>query len=85
MPLSPRPFALLQYLAERPGRLVTKDELLEAVWPGVFVVDAVLKVAIREIRRALDDPADSRSSSRPFTGGGTAFVSKHAAHVSRRR
>ena len=43
------------YLATRPGRLVPKQELLDAVWPGVFVGDAVLKVAIREIRKALGD------------------------------
>ena len=40
-----------------PGRLVPKQELLDAVWPGVFVGDAVLKVTIREVRKALgDDP-----------------------------
>ena len=45
------------HLAEHRGRLVTKDDLLDAVWPGVFVGDAVLKVAVREIRAALDDDA----------------------------
>jgi DNA-binding winged helix-turn-helix (wHTH) protein/tetratricopeptide (TPR) repeat protein len=55
--LAPKAFSLLRYLAERRGRLVTKDELLDAVWPGVFVGDAVLKVAVREIRQALDDDA----------------------------
>ncbi len=55
--LAPKAFSLLRYLAERRGRLVTKDELLDAVWPGVFVGDAVLKVAVREIRQALNDDA----------------------------
>ena len=55
VPLTPKAFALLQYLAERAGRLVSKQELLDAVWPGVFVGDAVLKVTIREVRKALDD------------------------------
>ena len=45
----------MQYLAERPGQLVTKDDLLDAVWPQTNVSDAVLKVCIREIREALDD------------------------------
>jgi pimeloyl-ACP methyl ester carboxylesterase len=54
-PLTPKAFAVLEYLAARPGRLVGKQELLDAVWPGVFVGDAVLKVAIREIRKALGD------------------------------
>ena len=48
---------MLQCLAQRPGRLVTKDELYNAVWPGVFVGDAALKVCVLEIRRALADDA----------------------------
>ena len=53
--LRPKAFAVLDYLVGRPGRLVTKEELLNAVWPGTFVGEAVLKVAIRQIREALDD------------------------------
>jgi DNA-binding winged helix-turn-helix (wHTH) protein len=48
---------VLQHLAERPGELVTKDALLEAVWPATVVGDAVLKVCVREVRKALGDPA----------------------------
>lgn len=59
VPLAPKAFALLQHLASQPGRLFTKEELLESVWPGVFVGDAVLKVAIRDIRKALGDDAHS--------------------------
>ena len=55
--LTPKAFAVLQYLVERPGELVTKDALLEAVWPSTVVGDAVLKVCVREIRKALGDPA----------------------------
>lgn len=57
VPLQPKALTVLQFLAERAGRLVTKDELLDAGWPGVFVGDAALKVCIREVRRALDDDA----------------------------
>jgi pimeloyl-ACP methyl ester carboxylesterase/DNA-binding winged helix-turn-helix (wHTH) protein len=57
VPLTPKAFAVLQHLVTHPGRLFTKRELLDAVWPGVFVGDAVLKVTIREIRRALGDDA----------------------------
>src|SRR5581483_547403 len=53
--LRPKSFALLRYLAERPGRLVRKHELLEAIWPDTFVTDVVLKVCMNELRRALDD------------------------------
>ena len=55
--LTPKAFAVLQYLVERPGELVTKEALLEAVWPATVVGDAVLKVCVREVRKALGDPA----------------------------
>lgn len=55
--LQPKALTILQHLAERPGHLATKDELLAAGWPGVFVSEAALKVCVREIRRALDDDA----------------------------
>jgi pimeloyl-ACP methyl ester carboxylesterase len=55
VPLAPKAFALLQFLAGQAGRLVSKQELLAAVWPGVFVGDAVLKSTIRELRKALSD------------------------------
>jgi pimeloyl-ACP methyl ester carboxylesterase/DNA-binding winged helix-turn-helix (wHTH) protein len=61
IPLTPKALAVLQHLVSRPGRLVSKQELLEAVWPGVFVGDASLKVCVREIRKALgDDPRQPR-------------------------
>src|SRR5215470_468405 len=53
--LSPKVFTALRYLAERPGRLVTKDDLFQAVWPEVVVSDATLTVCIRELRKALKD------------------------------
>jgi DNA-binding winged helix-turn-helix (wHTH) protein/predicted ATPase len=57
VPLTPKAFDVLLYLARRPGRLVTKDELLNAVWADSLVGDASLKVSIAEIRKALrDDP-----------------------------
>lgn len=55
--LPPKAFAVLVYLAEHPGRIVTKDELLAAVWQGTFVGDDVLKVNIKQIRSALGDDA----------------------------
>jgi DNA-binding winged helix-turn-helix (wHTH) protein/tetratricopeptide (TPR) repeat protein len=55
VPLTPKAFDVLHYLASRPDRLVTKEELLSAVWPDVVVSDASVKVCVREIRKALDD------------------------------
>ena len=59
--LRPKAFAVLDYFLGRPGQLITKEELLNAVWPDTFVGEAVLKVAIRQIREALgDDPKSPR-------------------------
>ena len=55
--LTPKGFAVLRYLVEHAGRLVTQSELLEAVWPDNFVQPEVLKSQVLDIRRALgDDP-----------------------------
>jgi DNA-binding winged helix-turn-helix (wHTH) protein/predicted ATPase len=56
--LRPKSFAILRYLVEHPHRLVTKEELLTAVWPQTKVVEAALKVSILEIRKALGDLAN---------------------------
>lgn len=42
-------------LADRRGRLLTKDALFESVWDGMFVSESALTTTIRELRRALDD------------------------------
>src|SRR5262245_39216704 len=61
LPLRPKTFGVLEYLATRPGRLVSQDELLEALWPGTHVTRSVLAGCIRELRRALgDDPRSPR-------------------------
>jgi pimeloyl-ACP methyl ester carboxylesterase len=57
VPLTPKAYDVLRYLADHAGRLVTKQELLDIAWADVFVGDAALKVCIREIRKALDDEA----------------------------
>ena len=57
--LRPKAFAVLEHLLSHPGELVTKDDLIRAVWQETFVGDAVLKVAIRQIREALADDAKS--------------------------
>ena len=53
--LTPKAFAVLRYLVEHAGRLVTQDELLEAVWPDTFVQPEVLKYQIADVRGTLGD------------------------------
>ncbi len=55
--LNPKAFEVLRALVERRGSVVSKDELLDDVWPETHVSDGVLKVSIAEIRSALGDSA----------------------------
>lgn len=57
VPLAPKPFETLLYLARRPGKVVTKAELIEALWPDTYVTEDVLVQSIVEIRKALGDQA----------------------------
>ena len=53
--LPPKAFAVLRFLAEHPGRLVTEEELLAAVWPGVYVQPEAIKSQLYEVRKVLGD------------------------------
>src|SRR5215831_11662318 len=53
--LRPKTWSVLQHLAERPGQLITKRELLDAVWGEVEVTESVLNRSIAELRTALGD------------------------------
>src|SRR6266850_7864433 len=55
--LAPKAFAVLRYLVEHSGRLVTQDELFEALWPKTYVQPEVLKSHIAAIRAVLGDDA----------------------------
>src|SRR4029453_18426273 len=57
--LTPKAFEVLQYLVTHPDRLVTKDTLLDAVWPEIAISDTVVRIAIGELRRALGDTAQA--------------------------
>src|SRR6186997_1160636 len=57
VPLEPQAVRVLRYLAERQGDVVSKEELLDNVWPDVFTTDGVLKKAVSLIRRAIGDDA----------------------------
>jgi DNA-binding winged helix-turn-helix (wHTH) protein/Flp pilus assembly protein TadD len=59
--LTPKLLDLLFHLVDRPGILVTKEELLDALWPDANVTDNALTQAVSELRQALgDDAADPR-------------------------
>src|SRR3954470_17907425 len=61
IPLEPKAFDVLVYLVRHGDRVVTKDELLDAVWTGTFVTPNVLTRAVAQIRKALgDESQDAR-------------------------
>ena len=70
--LRPKPFQVLVYFVEHHGRLVTKAELIEAVWPDAAVMDNSLAQCLVEIRRALRD--DSQQLIRTVARRGFVFT-----------
>jgi DNA-binding winged helix-turn-helix (wHTH) protein/Tol biopolymer transport system component len=71
VPLRPKSFEVLTYLVVHHGKLVTKNELVEAVWPDTAVTDNSLSQCLFEIRRALDD--DSQTAIRTVARRGYVF------------
>ena len=50
-----KPFAILAYLASRPRKLVTHEELLAQVWRGAVVSDSAMRSHLHELRQVLGD------------------------------
>jgi TolB-like protein/DNA-binding winged helix-turn-helix (wHTH) protein/Tfp pilus assembly protein PilF len=55
--LEPKAMEVLVFLASRPGQVVSREELLSAVWPGVVVADEALSQVVTKLRKALGDDA----------------------------
>jgi DNA-binding winged helix-turn-helix (wHTH) protein len=76
--LGSRALEILIALLERPGALVSKQELMARVWPGVFVEPANLTVHISALRRALRDGRDGNRFIINIPGRGYSFVASVA-------
>jgi len=74
LPLTPKPFALLAELLQRPGELVSKDHLLDTVWRRRFVSDSAVKSVLSELRAALGDDARSPRWIETVQARGYRFV-----------
>jgi predicted ATPase/DNA-binding winged helix-turn-helix (wHTH) protein len=74
VPLGSRALAILTTLAERPGELVSKGELMARVWPDTFVDEAALRVHISALRRALGDGQAGRRFLANVPGRGYQLV-----------
>ncbi len=64
--IRPKTYRVLLFLLERPGRIVTKEELVDGVWPGTAVSDDVLIRCVAELRKILGDDAKNPQSLRTF-------------------
>jgi DNA-binding winged helix-turn-helix (wHTH) protein len=74
LPLSPKDFALLQYLVAHRPRVIPHTELLDAVWPDVYVAPDVLKVRIQRLRRLLGDDSQAPRFVRNVHGERYSFI-----------
>jgi len=66
--LEPKPIEVLHQLLLRAGQVVTKEDLLDSVWPGLMVVDGSLATAVSKLRKALGDEESSVLLTVPRVG-----------------
>jgi DNA-binding winged helix-turn-helix (wHTH) protein len=78
VPLGSRALEILTMLLERPGELVSKQELMARVWPNVFVEPANLTVHMSALRRTLRDGRDGNRFIINVPGRGYSFVASVA-------
>ncbi len=74
VPTEPQVFDVLAYLVEHRGRMVTKQELLDAVWATSFVTESALSSRIKAARQALGDDGKAQRVIRTLHGRGYRFV-----------
>jgi len=74
VPVAPKAFDVLAYLVEHAGRVVTQDEILEALWSGTYVNSEVLRKYILEIRKTLGDRPDNPEFIETLPKRGYRFI-----------
>jgi TolB-like protein len=72
--LEPKAFDLLAFLVQHRNRVVSKDDLLQAVWHGRIVSESALTTRLNAVRRALGDDGSAQRLIRTFTRKGIRFV-----------
>src|SRR5262245_63782847 len=73
-PLPPKVFDTLLVLVENSGRVVSKDELMQSLWPDTFVEESNLTQNISQLRRALGDGAGGPQYIETIPKRGYRFV-----------
>jgi DNA-binding winged helix-turn-helix (wHTH) protein len=74
--LAPKTFEVLVTLVTRPHRLVTKHEILDCVWPDVFVAEGILTVHVAALRRVLGDARRSPAYIETVSRSGYRFIAE---------
>src|ERR1700735_2871982 len=74
LPLGGRALDILIYLAERPGEVIAKQELIDHVWSDVTVEEGSIRVHVAAIRKALDDGKFGNRYIANIKGRGYSFV-----------
>jgi DNA-binding winged helix-turn-helix (wHTH) protein len=74
VPLVDKPFQILCLLVERAGKTITKDDIFTRVWPGTFVAENNLTVAMSNLRDALADDAKAPIFIETIRGRGYRFI-----------
>ena len=74
VPLTPKAFETLLVLVENSGRVLTKEELMQALWPDSFVEEANLTVNISALRKALGESPNQHRYIVTIPGRGYRFV-----------
>jgi len=72
--IPPKPYDMLRYLVQNPGRLVTHDELLEKLWPETYVNPELIRKYILDIRKVLGDRPDKPEFIETVTKRGYRFI-----------
>ena len=68
VPIRPKTFDLLAYLIRNSGRVLSKDELLQAVWPGIIATEDSLTQCIRDARKSIGDEVQALIRTVPRRG-----------------
>ncbi len=74
VPLEPQAFDLLELVIRNRDRVVSKDDLIEAIWEGRIVSESALTTCVNAVRRAIGDSGDAQRLIKTLPRKGIRFV-----------